>query len=187
MGRFLQGNGNYNDFMLARLYTLASVLIDTKPNRDAVRNEITAYTQKMLTKFREVITNEEWLLTGEHAELRLENRIARILTELYEDEVSRESNLYLRESLAMAVWTLKFEVKKLTTLFKPMVSVVISDRKNWDSVKKVQDYLKMEIYKEGVERFRNQDLRWWTGIFEVNINGTHVLRGENAVNFLLEK
>ncbi|MCP4914032.1 MAG: hypothetical protein GY909_13050 [Oligoflexia bacterium] len=186
LGRFLRGNGNYNDFMLSRLYTIASIYVSSKPNREETRSLVENYSNKMVSIMKEKLSDDKWLSEKTESNSRIENKVGRLLTSLYENEVSKEESPYAREVLAMAVWTLKFEIKKLSTIFKPLIKVEIQERSNWEVIKKVQDFLKMEIYKEGVERFRNEDLRWWVGLFQVNPTGSANLFGDRAFSFLRE-
>lgn len=189
---FLLGEGDYNHFMMSRLYNMAALIIEqgeafkgsSEEALNQKENYITELRAKALKVAQDVMKNPEVAGTA-----RLEDHF---ISELNSDEkhiALREemaADEYMREFRVMANWVVKFQFKKASLSVTPIAKTEIHDAREYEGQKRITDYLKGLYYEKDLDRFRRETMRN-RGPYIVIDNGTKRLTADDAWNFVLEK
>jgi hypothetical protein len=174
--------GDYTDFMMARLYNLAKLMKTEQPNHKKMREELGVKLTNALSWLKNQQKDPNFYQTSEVQSLLFEDAVARKLrNHLNVDSI--EDN-YEKAFLDMAIWTLKFEAKKIALNDKPRIFTEIHPITNGTTYNGLTKILKHKEYMEGLNRFKQQELSRRQYLLEINHDGKQRLNGAEAWSWI---
>lgn len=184
--KYLENNGDLNQYLLSQLYVMAAIYIETNVQVDIsefLRNSV----QLKISQATEAINDTNWVLSTENSSFLIEDRIQQLVLKTNTKPYS-ELTSYEKAAVDMASWSLKYEVKRINALRRPIAKVEYLQINTFEGQKVIRHHLQMQEYTKGLERFRNVDLRRnYEGFISINLDGRTSLFGEDAMNFILDK
>jgi hypothetical protein len=189
---FLLGSGDYNHFMMSKLYTMAALRIRQGENFAGKSAEAMELKKRHIQQLKEVassvaksvIDNPE--IAGSS---RLEDHFIKALNdtegqEQLKDQISGDE--YLREYRIMANWVVKFQFKKASLSVIPMAKTDVYNAREWEGQKRIDTYLKGLYFEQDLDKFRRETMRH-RGPYMVINNGDRRLTSDEAWDFVMEK
>ena len=185
---FVNGKVDFNGLMLSRLYNMAATLHEETVDTTKTQKIIGPIVTSMVDTLKESLKDEDYLLDDTRKGVRIEDRVARDLHNLGTEKLNGNKDKYTHQLLGVAVWSLKFEVKRVGLQEKPVVQVNLFEKGTYERQQRIERHLQMQEYEKGLKSYRQRDLRWyWEGLFSLNINGEIETRGRAAYDFILQK
>lgn len=175
---YLRSNGEYTDLMLAKIYELA---IEIKANND--EGQIQAHVSNLPERIKLLSNqiNDESVYSDSNNALFMAPDLT---VKLYRASLDNDSKL-INALEDMVSATLKFEVIKIGISEKSLVSAKSCDIKTYECQKKINEHLKEKEIENGIKRFRENDLRYYEGMVQVNPTGNDNLYGGEALDWVL--
>jgi hypothetical protein len=185
--RFLTGTGDYNDFMLSKLYELARMQAENgqtirADSHQLISDSLAEVKSEILAKF----ADGSIFLTKENSRFLAEDLVTRELSLSIGINDRQELNSYQKKAIEMAIWAIKFEVKKVGMAQKARVLAKACEYGTFECQKKISDHLKTQEISRGIERMRTQKLRHWEGMVTINLDGHNQISGREAFNFVMK-
>lgn len=179
--KFVEG-GTYNDFMMARLYSIASSLVEKEINREKTTQSLIESVEKGLPELLERLSSAQTYQKRENQSLLFENVVANELRDILGAE---ELKGHLKLLTDMAIWVVKFEAKKMS--LEP-TSKVIVEKNSFDTFEghnKLNEYLKKQEYLKGLKKYQDNRLSQMSYLLELKTREGRRLRGEWAYKYTL--
>ena len=174
--------GDYTDFMMARLYDLAKIIKSEQPNHEQLRVEMKDKLNNALTWLKNQQKDPKFYQTSEVQSLLFEDAVARKLrNHLKVDDMQAG---YEKSFLDMAIWTLKFEAKKIALNDKARVFTEIHPITHGTTYNGLDKILKHKEYMDGLNRFKQQELSRRQYLLEINPNGNQKLSSAEAWHWI---
>lgn len=189
---FLLGDGDYNHFMMSKLYTMAALRLKQGESFAGKSADAETLKAKHIAQLKEIATDVA-TKTLENPELagssRLEDHFIKVLNDDEEQSLLREElaqDEYLREFRIMANWVVKFQFKKASLSITPMAKTEVYNAREWEGQKRIDTYLKGLYFEQDLDKFRRETMRHRGPYMMIN-TGERFLRAEDAWDFVLEK
>lgn len=183
LDKFVEG-GTYNDFMMARLYSISSRLVEEDVNREEVTGSLIQSVQQALPKLIERLSSAQTYTKKENQSLLFESVVANE----FRDILNRpEEQGHISELVDMAIWVVKFEAKKIS--LEQTVKVIV-DKTAFDSFEgqdKLNDYLKKQEYLKELKKYHDNRLSRISYLLEMRTQEGRRVRGREAYNFILSQ
>lgn len=189
---FLLGSGDYNHFMMSKLYTMAALRLKQGEDFAGKSTEATEIKNKHIDQIKSIAINvaKSVLENPEVAgSSRLEDHFIKVLNDNEEQAELKEliaQDEYLREFRIMANWVVKFQFKKASLSIVPMAKTEVYNAREWEGQKRIDTYLKGLYYEQDLDKFRRETMRH-RGPYMVINNGDRRLSSDEAWDFVLEK
>lgn len=174
--------GDYTDFMMARLYNLAKISKTQNLDHNELRAEMTVKLNEALSWLKNQQTNAGFYQTSEVQSLLFEDAVVRKLQNYM--NIDQIEDAYEKAFLDMAIWTLKFEAKKIALNDKAKVFTEIHQITNRTTYNGLNDVLKHKEYMEGLNRFKQQELSRRQYLLEINADGNQRLSSAEAWDWI---
>lgn len=189
---FLMGSGDFNNFMMARLYDMAAIRVKQgssfKANSRESQQLKVEYLENLMQTTNNILTNvlsdPETIGTA-----RLEDHFIKELNNTQDKLLSEQlkSDEYLRQFRTMANWVVKFQIKKASLNTIPLCLVDIYDSREWEGQNRIEKYLSNKQYIDDLDQFRRNEMRRIGPFLTLNPNGESNLDYDQSWNFVLEK
>lgn len=180
MDQFIQG-GTYNDLMMSRLYALAAKLKKGVVKREENRNTLAKALDVAFKNLKQAISNKD--IEKNDPSLLFEDLVARNLQESLAQNLSNQD--YLSDITAMAIWVIKFEAKKVASQDSAIIQIEKKED-NFQSWKELENHLKAQLFKDGLQNYYRHDLRENAYLLEINLNGARRIHSDDAYDFVLK-
>ncbi|MBT5093485.1 MAG: hypothetical protein HOM21_04545, partial [Halobacteriovoraceae bacterium] len=111
--KFQAPDGDFNDFMLARIYSLAASGIEQAPNRNELRKKLASALEAVFPELLELLKEDDIYIKKEHQKLDIESLLSIATYELINKQIKipEDKESYLKKFINLAVWVIKFEGK----------------------------------------------------------------------------
>lgn len=179
--QFVEG-GTYNDFMMSRLYSLASNLTTSKTKREESIENLIGQLKQALPELLKRLSSAKTYEKEQNKSLLFENVVANELNQILN---TTELEGHLKELTDMAVWVVKFEAKKITLEKEPKVIVQKTSYDTFETYKKLSDYLKRQEYMKGLRDYHNDRLTMSSYLLELKTKSGQRLRGPGAYKYIM--
>lgn len=175
------GEGTYNDFMMARLYSMAAKIKAGEPKRQEYRQQLAIALKEAMVDLKQSIAKRN--LGQEHQSLLFEDLVTRQLQESMKE--LRESKTYLSDMTDMAIWVLKFDAKK-ASLQDDVIVQVEKKEDNMDSWRALENHLKNQLFIDGLQDYYRNQLSKSAYLLEVNLDGKRRVHSEEAYDLIIK-
>lgn len=164
--QFVLGKGDFNHFMMARLYEMAAIQVEQgasfKSNSEEAQVAKLEYTQAIQAEASRIITNvinDPELASS----MRLEDFFIHTInkepsTELANKVAPLTEDEYLKEFKSMANWVIKFQIKKASLNTVPQSVVELWNIREWEGQERINKYLKAKKFDQLLTQFRRDKL-----------------------------
>jgi hypothetical protein len=177
--------GKYKDAMKARLYDLAAAKVELNANRDNL-DQISTVLRNSFANIIKTLGTKEAFTRDEVKKLLFEDAVSFHLKEEFENQLGAEYKGYTKRVLALSAWVLEFDAKKIAFKAETEVSVSLKSFTDFDTYKKIQEYLKMKEFQKLNKKFRERTLRRGVeGLFSINLDGDSEMYGSMAYEWLM--
>lgn len=186
MERFVN-TGEYKEIMKAKIYSLAAVLVESNYDRTNISTDLTLALNLAMEDLKKKLDKKETYMADSVKKLLFEDLIVSVMKETLTKELGEKYNGYLRRALNMGIWTIEFDAKKFSFSTTPRVAVEVRPYMDWETQKKIQEYLKMKQFEKLMNDFRERELRRDVeGLFAVDPDGRAQLTGRQAYDWLIQ-
>ncbi|GAB4012243.1 MAG: hypothetical protein Fur0010_07900 [Bdellovibrio sp.] len=177
---YLKSTGDYTDLVLSKIYDLAQEI--QQGDATSELQTFIASIPSRLDLLTRDISNEEKFNDEKNAQYLAGDLMVR----LFKQQVVNKSKLNrMAEDLASSI--IKFEIIKLGLKEKSLVMAKSCSLRIYECQKKIDDHLKAKEIEKGIKRFRDQDLSFYDGLIEINLDGKNPMRGGEAFDWVFEK
>jgi hypothetical protein len=190
---FLLGSGDYNNFMMAKLYDMAAVMVDQGESfkgNSVEHNQVKEQYLADLMKEAQSIAHEALENPSSIGNMRLEDHFIKEINENPVNTGAKEilsSDEYLKAFKAMAHWVVKFQFKKASLEITPMVKIDQYDGSSYERHKRVENYLVQEQFKRELDNFRQDKARRRAPYMRIQTAPGAAGEVVDSWNFVLEK
>lgn len=181
LNKFVEG-GTYNDFMMARLYSIASGLVEKDVNREKVTGSLIHSVQQALPELLDRLSSARTYQKEENQSLLFENVVA---SELREILGASKLKGHLKQLTDMAIWVVKFEAKKMSLESTTKVIVEKTSYDTFEGHKKLSDYLKKQEYLKGLKKYRDNRLSRISYLLQIKTKEGRRLRDHQAYQYIV--
>jgi len=176
--------GNYSDFMMTRLYSMA-LSIREGGQREKARQAVSQQFPAALEKIKAQLGNNDFYRDSATAHLILSDLMGKKLEE--ELKIENISDEYTRQLFNMAVWVIKFDIKKLvandSTEYEPM----IRSYEKYEAQPYLEGYYTQKLFDANLRTFRTQKLKpKYKWDFRINPSGESRWNENDSINFIFE-
>lgn len=193
--QFVMGEGNFNHFMMARLYEMAAIRVEQgesfKASSEEAQMAKTDYANAIQAEAQEIIASV--LSKPEVAgTMRLEDFFINQINKAPSSDLEDKSELlleddYLREFKAMANWVVKFQLKKASLNTTPQSTVELHNIREWEGQDRINKYLKGKEFTRLLDEFRRTKLSRFGYYARVNPKGEFNLTYDDVWPYVLKK
>ncbi len=170
--------GKYKDAMKSRLYTLAAAQLELKADRTNLQANLSTVLRSSFTNVLSTLSSKEAFTRDDVKKLLFEDAVSFHLKEEFQNQLGSDYQGYTKRVLALGAWVLEFDAKKIAFNAETEVSVSLKSFTDFDTYKKIQEYIKMKEFKKLNKKFRDRTLRQDVeGMFSVNVDGDSELSG----------
>ncbi|MEK6626005.1 MAG: hypothetical protein AABY86_13595, partial [Bdellovibrionota bacterium] len=176
--------GNYSDFMMARLYAMA-IAIRENGNREKARQAVSQQLPAVFEKIKGQLGSNDFYRERSMAHLILADLIGKKMEE--ELKIENISDEYTRQLFNMAVWVIKFDIKKLvandTTEYEQLVRIY----EKFEAQSYLEAYHIQKQFDANLTTFRTRKLKpKYKWDFRVNPSGEYRWNENDSINFIFE-
>lgn len=190
---FLLGTGDFNHFMMSKLYTMAAVMIEqgssfkgtNAESQEAKDTYVTSLLKEAQNIAAEVLENPEAI-----GNMRLEDHFIQTINEAPVATEAKEvlsSDEYLKEFKSMAHWVVKFQFKKSALKVAPMVAIDEYDKSNYERYDRVKNYLIQKQFTQELDKFRRDTARRRAPYMRIQTGTGADGEVQDSWDFVLEK
>lgn len=167
LDRFMS-SGDFNDYVLGRLYKLAAQYNTASDASDAMATIAPAFTSAL------------------EAAINFEVGAQNFEEAVYQAMLSKlpQDNDIVSEASSLIAWVVKFEAKKVTLKYAPKMNVERYDYKTFEGQKRIRDHVKMTRVQNGLKKFRNDDVRNLAWMIDIR-NYDQIFTGDRTFNYLM--
>lgn len=191
--QFILGTGDFNHFMMARLYTMAAIKVtqgsDFKANNESEAAAKTNYLTALMAQAKKIAT-EAFNSPQELGKVRLEDHFIQVINENPVDAQAKEildSDEYLNEYKKMVHWVVKFQFKKAALNVTPKVVIDEYARSEYKRYDRVKNYLLQRAFNKDLDRFRHETARRRVPYMRIQLAPGVEGEVHNSWDFVLEK
>jgi hypothetical protein len=190
--KFLLGTGDFNHFMMARLYKMAAIRLQQgesfKGNSNTSNQKKSAYLKNLMDSTNEILT-QALKNSKDLGSSRLEDHFITQLSTTQDKSLSEQliEDDYLRQFRIMANWVVKFQIKKASLNTTPLCLVETYDARKWEGQDRIEKHLKNKFFNDSLDQFRRDKMRSIGPYIRINPTGDYSLDQSESWNYVLEK
>jgi hypothetical protein len=181
LDKFVEG-GTYNNFMMARLYSMASKRLEKEVNADKNLQTLIQSIEDALPELLKRLSSADTYEKEQNKSLLFENVVANELRDII-GTTNQEG--HLKELTDMAIWVVKFEAKKIAIEETPKVIVEKTSFDTFQAQEKLNQYLKKQAYTKGLSDYHQNRLVMMSYLLELKTSEGRRLSNDWAYNFIL--
>lgn len=170
LNRFME-TGNFNDFMIGRIYKLAATF-NSEQDAEAVADQLRKKVKSMLENISNFETTESVF-----EEVIYKNALATMT----------DKSEMVAEAASLIAWVSKFEAKKIALRDQPIMLIERYEYKSFEGQKRIQDFMKMTKLQNGLKRFREKEVRELSYYTEIRNFDRSYSSGEGVYEFIVGK
>lgn len=172
--------------MLSKLYKMAASIKEGKADRQKTRQIIQTVFVNALVKLKDILLQDSLYQKEEYQKLLFPMIVEGELIRMTKNSFN-EDDLYSRRTLKMATWFTKFLANKSAFTTDVRIKTNVCEYGTYECQKKINDWLKMQEFQNGIDYFRTRELREdHRGFVSLNPDGKTELYGEQALDFILK-
>ncbi|MCR9205874.1 MAG: hypothetical protein NXH75_14920 [Halobacteriovoraceae bacterium] len=164
--QFVMGQGDFNHFMMARLYEMGAIQVEQganfKSNSVAAHQKKLDYATSIQLEASSIISNviDDPSISKT---MRLEDFFINQINKQPSQDLEEKANAlkeddYLKEFKAMANWVIKFQIKKASLNTIPQSTVELWNIREWEGQDRINKYLKAKEFTDLLDNFRRTKL-----------------------------
>lgn len=181
--KFING-GTHNDFMMARIYDLAKLQLETQPERQKIKESLNQKVHNGMEWLKQQNQDGGLFVEEDYQALLYEDAVARGLRKYL--QVDQVNNAYEKAWLEMAIWVLKFEAKRVSLLDQAIIHVSTLPYESSQTFKRLDTYLNHKEFQDGYQRFLNHEVAPQAYRLEINPLGRVTLRDRAAYEYIMQ-
>lgn len=166
LDRFME-SGDFNDYMLGRLYKLAATFTDAQ-SAMTIKAQIAAKLEYAI---------DEASAFGKSDKILEESVYASALAAL------PKGNESLDEASSLIAWVIKFEAKKIALQDQPVMYVERYEYPSTEAYNRLKNHIKLTRLQNGLKKFRDEDVRDISWRIEL-MNGERYFMDNAVYDFL---
>gem|GEM_PF-2952192 len=176
-------NGDFQDLMMARLYSLA-VLVKEGANREQARTKFRTAINSGFAYLKGNIASEAFYQKEETKNLILSDLLAKELEDQF--KISDVRDEYLKQLLNMATWVIKFDAKKLVSSDQTEYVPMIRDYQKHEAQPYLEAFEIQQSFDRELAKYRRKLKDKYKYSSTLNPSGDYRYQDRDAMNFIFD-